>query len=120
MNALAGLTSFALGLGTMLSLQPRQGEDTKNGIGAKVFLRVGRRRCFHIHHWVLCLVVLAVSAWTAWASCGSFTAHVAVLVGLLLGVAASDLVYSDAFVFKVECPIRGKEESGHPAFSADV
>jgi len=97
--------SFVVGCVVLLRLQPTQGEATRNGVGLTFLVYRGpERKCVHLHHWILCLALAAVVAWTVWAADGRPSALVLSLVGLALGAASSDLVYTDAAQWLEPCP----------------
>ena len=82
----------------MLVTEPKQGSSK----GIAFILRVGGRKCYHIHHWVLCLVEVAVI--TASVYCArNHTFLLYAAIGALLGGAASDLRYTDFLNFTADC-----------------
>ena len=90
------LLSAAVGLAGMLISQPDQGSlRGRFAPGFTLMLHRGKGECLHLHHWMvcggLCVAVLLVVAMSA----GERTPAVLVLLGLLLGAAASDGVYRD-------------------------
>lgn len=99
------IASFVVGCLVLLSLQPAQGEATRNGLGLTFIVYRGpKKKCVHLHHWVLCLALVAVVASTVWVADGRPTALILAFVGLALGAASSDLVYTDAGRWLEPCP----------------
>lgn len=90
------LLSAAVGLAGMLVSQPDQGSVRgRFAPGFTLMLHLGKGTCLHLHHWIVCggfvILVLGVIAMAG----GRLTPAVLVLLGLLIGTAASDGVYHD-------------------------
>lgn len=95
-DAWRNLTGFTVGAGLglvgMLALQPEQG-TTKGGFST--LLKTGENRCLHVHHWLLCVGAAIVVASAVTCSGGAWNVPLFSLQGALLGMAASDLAYTD-------------------------
>jgi hypothetical protein len=90
------LLSAAVGLAGMLVSQPDQGSlRGRFAAGATLLLHRGEGQCLHLHHWMVCGALCLVVVLALAISGGQFTPAVLVLLGLLLGAAASDGVYGD-------------------------
>lgn len=90
------LLAMAVGLAGMLISQPDQGSTRGRFVpGFTLMLHRGKGECLHLHHWIVCYVLGVALLMTVVISRGSLTPAVLVLVGLLLGTAASDGVYHD-------------------------
>lgn len=99
------LVAFLLGLSFMLAVQPAQGQPTKNGRGLSFFIYRGpHKRCIHLHHWLLCLPLAGLLVLAAMTSGGQATCGLLFIIGLLVGVAASDVVFTDAAQLLEPCP----------------
>ena len=55
--------------------------------------------CYHIHHWILCVVLVIVMLLS------KYIPHLVLfaIVGLLVGAASEDLLYDDTFNIKGNC-----------------
>ena len=55
--------------------------------------------CYHIHHWILCIVLVVVMLFS------KYIHHFILfsIVGLLVGIASEDLLYDDTFNIKGNC-----------------
>lgn len=90
------LLAAAVGLAGMLVSQPDQGSPRGPFVpGFTLMLHRGGGECLHLHHWIVCGLLCAFALFVVVASAGSCTPAVLVLVGLLIGTAASDGVYHD-------------------------
>jgi len=99
------LVAFLFGLTFMLAVQPTQGQPTKNGIGLSFFVYRGpEKQCVHLHHWLLCLPLAGVLALAVRISGGEATCGLVFIIGILVGVAASDVVYTDIARLLEPCP----------------
>jgi len=58
----------------------------------------------HLHHWILCIPLAILISCTVRSSGGKETPSLLLAIGFLVGMAASDLVYTDAIEFFVPCP----------------
>ena len=96
-HVLLFLLTFVLALAVMLKLQPKENSmhNDLTGTGIAYYIRYGENVCFHIHHYILCFVFLIVLVAGVYASQGSWTLMLTAIVGILVGIAASDAVYSD-------------------------
>lgn len=88
--------SAAAGLAGMLVSQPDQGSSQgRFAPGFTLMLHRGGGECLHLHHWLVCGILCLFTLLVVVASAGSPTPALLVLLGLLLGTAASDGVYHD-------------------------
>ena len=98
---------FSVALGIMLFSQPKQGETRgRLNVGGYVLVNLGEGHCLHIHHWIICALLALALLIGMYASSGELTPFIVVLLGVLAGVAASDLAYTDLSLrrFCVSCP----------------
>jgi len=70
-----------------------------------VLVDLGQGVCLHIHHWILCALATSLLVLGVFLSGGQLSTGVTVALGLLAGVAASDLAYMDLSLkrFCVSC-----------------
>lgn len=95
-RAAVALLSAAVGLAGMLVSQPDQGSARgRFAPGFTLMLHLGKGRCLHLHHWIVCGVFVIFVLCVIAAAGGRLTPAVLVLLGLLIGTAASDGVYHD-------------------------
>ena len=103
MSVVAGAAAFAVALSIMFSVQPEQGKVGRFGI--LVIYRGRDKRCLHVHHWLTFSLLALFLLLGAWCS-GNMrpTTRLLTVLGLLLGVAVSDVAYSDSLILLQRCP----------------
>ena len=90
------LLSAAVGLAGMLVAQPPQGSlRGRLAPACSLLLHCGGGECLHLHHWLVCAAAGALVVLGVVASGGRCNAAILVVLGLLVGAAASDGVYFD-------------------------
>ena len=103
MSVVAGVAAFSIALAIMLSVQPEQGQVGQFGI--LVIYRGRDKSCLHVHHWITFLLLALFLLLGAWCSGNTRpTPQLFVILGLLLGIAASDVAYSDSLIIMQRCP----------------
>ena len=93
-------TCFFLGLvlafvGFIVLGAPREGRCPRLGMNLALVLP-GRRRCLHVHHWMLAAVLKFVVVSVVCLSGGRLTASLSGVLGACVGAMLSGFLYTDA------------------------
>lgn len=100
------IASFIIGVivgFTLFYIFGAKKEGSNPKIGFNIILHLRGKKCIHIHHWVLCLLIALIITIVIILCKFYFNPFILLLYGLLLGASLEDLRYKDFLKFKTKC-----------------
>jgi xanthine/uracil permease len=81
--------------------QPKQGHKPKIGKNLLIYDKNGL--CYHIHHWMLSLIVILLIISIVLISKGLFNTTIIIILGAFSGIMLSGFLYKDFLSIKQKC-----------------
>lgn len=81
--------------------QPKQGHKPKIGKNLLIYDKNGL--CYHIHHWMLSLIVILLIISIVLISKGLFNTAIIIILGAFSGIMLSGFLYKDFLSIKQKC-----------------
>ena len=76
----------------------KMGEQPK--IGMNIYVYLSKKEVFHLHHWLIALIILFILSITIYFGDGNFNLPIIqITIGFLIGMFLSGIKYSDRFHF---------------------
>lgn len=81
--------------------QPKQGNKPK--IGKNLLIYDKNEMCYHIHHWILSLIIMILIISIVLISKGLFNTAIVIILGAFSGIMLSGFLYKDFLSIKQKC-----------------
>jgi len=75
------------------SCQPKQGQDPKIGKNFLIYDKNGM--CYHIHHWIISMIIMILIISTVLISKGLFNTAITIILGVFSSIMLSGFIYND-------------------------
>lgn len=80
---------------------PKQGKKPKIGKNLLIYDKNGM--CYHIHHWILSLIIIILVISIVLISKGLFNTAIMIILGVFSGIMLSGFLYKDFLSIKQKC-----------------
>lgn len=81
--------------------QPKQGKHPTIGKNLLIYDKNGM--CYHIHHWILSLIIMILIISIVLISKGLFNTTIVIILGAFSGIMLSGFLYKDFLSIKQKC-----------------